>query len=81
MMYRAKTVAIYRNNQVVIKFKLTLALVALSNVWPLNRIVLSVAAISNTPATDKKRRSLRVINFIELTFSNLNAIFYTFYHR
>lgn len=34
--------------------KLTLAFVALSNVWPLKRIVLSVAAISNTPVTYAK---------------------------
>lgn len=35
--------------------RLTLAFVALSNVCPLKRIVLSVAAISNTPVIHAKR--------------------------
>ncbi|KYN02621.1 hypothetical protein ALC62_06420 [Cyphomyrmex costatus] len=39
--------------------ELTLALVALSNVWPLNRIVLSVAAISSTPATSTRKEVIQ----------------------
>lgn len=36
------------------KKEITLAFVALSNVWPLKRIVLSVAAISSTPVIHAK---------------------------
>ncbi|KYN41159.1 hypothetical protein ALC56_04310, partial [Trachymyrmex septentrionalis] len=56
------------------KNELTLALVALSNVWPLNRIVLSVAAISSTPATSTRKEVIQCHQPPELMSFNATTL-------
>ena len=51
---------------------MTFALVALSSVWPLNRIVFSVAVISRTPGTETSFQK-QIFTFTEELYWNKNT--------